>query len=230
LTLSLTIYICLVITCTIGISLIKISRDRRWSLRHRVAIRNKDIKNILKESGVDFFSYLKQLKVISHIILIAKKNRMEKMDREIFEGITFLRNLASIEKGRNTGADYVIQKLSEQQGLLQPAYINMLSLLHLNKKVEALENFYLNIETPFSKDYARLLIQWDEIPPSDLSETLLSYEKSMKEARITNQRRRDEIISELIYFPVVLNVLIIFVNFIYVAYFIQQKEMLQIFM
>jgi hypothetical protein len=168
--------------------------------------------------------------MISYLNILVEKNRAQKMDKEIFEGITFLRNIASIDKGRNTRSEYVIQKLSEQDGLLQPAYITMLSLLHLNKKVEALEGFYQEVKTSFGKDYARLLIKWDEIPPADLSETLLSYEKSIKEARITNQKRKDEIISDLIYFPVVLNVLIIFVNFIYVAYFIQQKELLQIFM
>ena len=60
-------------------------------------------------------------------------------------------------------------------------------------------------------------------------ETLLSYEKTMKAVRVTEQKKRDEIISDLIYFPVVLNILVIFINFIYIAYFIDQKEMLQMF-
>jgi hypothetical protein len=34
-------------------------------------------------------------------------------------------------------------------------------------------------------------------------------------------------ISDLIYLPVVVNKLVIFINFIYVAYFIDQKEMLE---
>jgi hypothetical protein len=52
----------------------------------------------------------------------------------------------------------------------------------------------------------------------------------MKAARLTEQKKKDEMISDMVYFPVVVNILVIFVNFIYVAYFLDQKEMLQMFM
>ncbi|MDD3169457.1 MAG: hypothetical protein PHC91_08380 [Eubacteriales bacterium] len=68
------------------------------------------------------------------------------------------------------------------------------------------------------------------VEPRELLETLLSYEKSMKAVRLTDQKRKDEVISDLIYFPVVINILVIFINFIYVAYFLDQREMLQMFL
>jgi uncharacterized protein YneF (UPF0154 family) len=45
---------------------------------------------------------------------------------------------------------------------------------------------------------------------------------------MTVQKRRDETVSDLIYLPVVINVMLVFINFIYVGYFIDQKEMLTI--
>ncbi len=152
------------------------------------------------------------------------------MDREIFESIIFLRNLASIEKGRSCGTDAVIEKLSEHNGLLQPIFIRMLHLLRLNQSKEAAALFSDKVGTPAGRDFAGLLIQWDKLEPGELLETLLSYEKSMKAARLTDQKRRDEIVSDLIYFPVVVNILLIFINFIYIAYFIDQREMLQMFL
>jgi hypothetical protein len=156
--------------------------------------------------------------------------REKKMDREIFESITFLRNLASIEKGRSSSTDFIIEQLSEHNGLLQPIFIKMLNLLRVNKPKEAANLFAQKVGTTAGRDFAGLLIQWDRLEPGELLETLLSYEKSMKAVRLTDQKRRDEIVSDLIYFPVVLNILIIFINFIYVAYFLDQKEMLQMFM
>ena len=152
------------------------------------------------------------------------------MDREIFESITFLRNLASIDKGREYSSDTIIEKLAEHNGLLRPILIKMLNLLRINKPREAAELFAEKVGTRAGKDFVVLLIKWDQLNPSELVETLFSYEKSMKSMRITAQKKRDEIVSELIYFPVVINILIIFVNFIYVAYFIEQKEMLMMFM
>lgn len=226
---SLAIYAMVIILFTVGVTLASTNAGWRWNLGTRANRRYLGITNMLKVDRESYVTYIKKLRVSGHIIALIKKNKAQKMDREIFEGITFLRNLAAISKGADTSTDYIIQKLAEHTGILQPIYLNMLSQLRMNKKREAILSFYQEVGTPISKDFARLLIQWDEISPSELSETLLSYEKSIKEIRITSQKRRDEIVSELIYFPVVLNVLIIFINFIYVAYFIQQKELLQMF-
>ena len=43
---------------------------------------------------------------------------------------------------------------------------------------------------------------------------------------ITDIRRQDEIISNLIYIPVVINVILIFIDFLCVSFFIEQREML----
>ena len=152
------------------------------------------------------------------------------MDREIFESITFLRNLAAIERGKNSSADSVIEKLSENNGLLQPVFLKMLNLLRVNQLKEAAALFSKMVGTAASKDFANLLVQWDRMEPSELSETLLSYEKNMRAVRLTEQKKRDEIVSDLIYFPAVVNIIFIFINFIYVAYFIDQKDMLQMLM
>jgi hypothetical protein len=54
---------------------------------------------------------------------------------------------------------------------------------------------------------------------------LISYQKNIKEAKKTAQAKQDEIISEMIYFPIVLNVFVIFINFIIVGYFMEQQQM-----
>ncbi len=105
----------------------------------------------------------------------------------------------------------------------------MLKLLRINQTKEAAALFSQRVGTTAGRDFASLLLQWDRLEPSQLLETLHSYEKNMKAIRLTEQKRRDEIISDMIYFPVVVNILAIFINFIYVAYFIDQKELLQIF-
>jgi hypothetical protein len=129
-----------------------------------------------------------------------------------------------------TGKNMEIWSQKIIDGLLRPIFIKMLNLLRINQPNEAAELFSEMTGTRAGRDFAVLLIKWDQLNPPELVENLLSYEKSMKSIRITAQKRRDEIISELIYFPAVLNILIIFINFIYVAYFIEQKEMLLMFM
>lgn len=225
------IAIVFVICFTAGIFLLKDHGLWTWSLTRRAYIRNAaagSVKQYLSwKSILESRKQGRPFEILSRFI---RRYRERKMDREIFESITFLRNLASIEKGRSSSTDFIIEKLSEHNGLLQPIFIKMLNLLRINQPKEAAALFSQGVGTPASRDFAGLLIQWDRLEPSEMLETLLSYEKSMKAVRMTDQKRKDEIISDLIYFPVVVNILVIFINFIYVAYFIDQQEMLKMFM
>lgn len=171
---------------------------------------------------------LKDYPIISLISISMNKSKKQKMDMEIYEAISFLRNITAIGKGNSASADTIIEQLAQHRGLLSPVYNKMLRYLRQNQKEAAIQYFSDAVGTEISKDFARLLIQWDEIDPGQLMETLLSHQKNIKEVRITIQKRRDEIVSDIIYLPVVTNVMLVFINFIYVGYFIDQKEMLTV--
>ena len=155
-----------------------------------------------------------------------RKNKKEKMETELYEAVSFLRNAVVLGKGRIQGADGLIEQLAERRGLLSPIFEKMLRLSRQNQQEEAIRFFSENVCVPNASDFSRLLMQWDAIDPVMLLETLLSYQKSIREMRMTVQKRKDELRSDLIYLPVVINVTLIFLNFIYVAYFIDQKQML----
>lgn len=166
-------------------------------------------------------------KLKSELAARNKKRKNQLADKEIYEGISFLRNIISIDRGKQVSTDFIIEQLSQREGTLQKIYIKMLGLLRVNKKTEAQQMMSDRLETPIGKEFAGLLLRWDEINPLELSEILLSHQKSIKEMRMTQQRRKDEIVSDILYFPVIINVVLIFINFIYVGYFINQKEILE---
>lgn len=158
-----------------------------------------------------------------------KHKRGEKADMEIYESISFMRNIMALGNGRNINADYLISQLSERDSQLKTAYIKMLSLLRVNKKAEAAEAFSDEAGTVMGREFAGLLLQWDELDPAALSEILLSHQKNIKEVRVTARKKRDEAISDLIYLPVVANVMMICINCIYTTYYLQQQEMFEMF-
>lgn len=155
-----------------------------------------------------------------------ERSRLDKVDVEIYEAISFLRNITIVGKGGTLSADSVLEQLMLHRGRLSSIYGKTLRLLRQNQEEEAITYFSQSAGTAISKDFARLLIQWDEIDPKQVLETLLSHQKSIREARLTVQKRQDETVSDLIYLPVVINVMLVFINFIYVGYFIDQREML----
>ena len=157
----------------------------------------------------------------------AKKKENTQIDREVYEAISLMRNIIAIDRGKHVSTDFIVEQLSKKEGVLQKTYIKMLSLLRVNRRKEAQSLLGEKLKTEIGKEFAGLLIKWDDINPEELGEILFSHQKSIKEIRMTQQKKYDETISDILYFPIIINVIIIFINFIYVGYFINQKEMLQ---
>lgn len=190
----------------------EINRSKKRRLRDFISEENLK-KRLIEVRGIVFKRYL-------------EKKRRAQVDREIFQSISYLRNIIVVGRENDIGIDYVLQVLCDNDGILKEAFVNMLSFVRLNRIKEAEEVFNKYAGTDISGDFCRLILKWDEIPQKDLLETLISYEKSIKEAMITDIRRQDEIISNLIYIPVVINVILIFIDFLCVSFFIEQREML----
>jgi len=156
-----------------------------------------------------------------------KKHYAAKVQREIYEGLSLLRNIIASGDGRGANADYVIMRLSERKGVLKKTYYEMLSYMRVNKIKEAEACLAAKCEDAIGKEFAGILTSWDSIDQKMLGEIIISYQKSISEINVTNQKKKDEVISDLIYFPAVANIFIVFVNFIYIGYFSEQKEMLE---
>lgn len=160
---------------------------------------------------------------------VLEKGRREKMNMEIYEAISFLRNITVLGRGSSCSADTMLELLVERKGILAPIYGRMLQMLRQNQPGEAVAYFSEKVNTDIGKDFARLIVQWDSVDPRHLMETLLSHQKNIREVRMTALKRRDEIVSDLIYLPVVVNIMLIFINFIYVGYYMDQSELLMSF-
>ena len=104
----------------------------------------------------------------------------------------------------------------------------MLSRLRQNDPKGALDAFIDVAGDREGADIGRLLIQWDSLEPKEVTETLLSYQRHLAEIRYTLNRKTDELTSDLLYIPVVANVMIVFINFIFVGYFLEQQELFEL--
>ena len=134
-------------------------------------IENTRVKGISIASKTDFF----------------QKKRQREIDKEIGENISFLRNLLLLGTGRRMSRDFVISRLARREGDLKPSFLGMLSRLRVNQNEEAIEFFANSAGTIRSREFAGLLIQWDDLDPIALTEILLSHQKSIGEIRMTEK-------------------------------------------
>ncbi|MDR2356214.1 MAG: hypothetical protein LBE16_08480 [Clostridiales Family XIII bacterium] len=192
----------------------------RWltlPVRRRLAVLDRG-RDGARRTGARLRAGLKDLR---------EQLQKERKDREIYEAISFLRNVTAVGMSGSMSADLALQRLAENRGVLQPAYAKTLGLLRLNKREEAAKKFGEAVGDGLGLDFIRVVLQWDDIDPRELTASLISYQKSLKEMRVTARKKRDELLSDLIYIPVIVNILLIFVNFIFIAYFVEQRDMLR---
>jgi hypothetical protein len=159
--------------------------------------------------------------------VLPKSRRNERADREIFEAIGAARNIIASSGGAQIPADALFELFARTEGELAPAFRRALAMLRVNRKDEMTKRFAEDVGTPMAGDFIRILARWDDVSPEKLSSTLLSYQRAIKEARTTALKRRNEIYSDLIYFPAVLNVLVVLMNFIFVSYYIEQRDLFE---
>ena len=155
------------------------------------------------------------------------QNRREELaEKEIAQGISYLRNATAMGRGEHMSTELLLSELAAVSNQLSDTYYSMANYLRLGDSEAALRLIENKMQSPVAGDYGRLLLQWEKLSPSLLMETLISYQKAIEQVRQTKRKKWDELISDLVYFPVIMNVMLIRINFIYVAYFIDQRDAL----
>jgi hypothetical protein len=158
---------------------------------------------------------------------LSAPRRKERTDREIFDAIGTVRNIIASSEGMRIPADALFEQLACADGEVAAAFRRALPLLRVDRRAEMARRFAEDIGTPMAGDLIRILARWDEVSPEKLSSTLLSYRDAIKEARTTALKRQGETYSDLVYFPAVLNMLVVLMNFVFVAYYVEQKDLFE---
>ena len=155
---------------------------------------------------------------------LMQKLIQSEIKRELFEGLSIMRNIVCAEG--KVPSDMVLVRLAARGGRLEHTYLKMLAHLRVNDQAAAKKEFLLAAHTELAEEYADILISWDYTNLESQKEIIMTFQHSLRQMNKTALRKRDEFVSDLIYVPAVANVMLIFINFIYVGYFMEQKGLL----
>lgn len=186
--------------------------------------KNKSVMRLFIKHAAKARAEIKKIKSIKSFLNAGK------VKKEIAEGTAIMRNRIASCDGERLTTDVMLEELFFEADILRYPYSRMLSLIRTEERGRAIEEFTELTGNRDSKEYARMIVMLDEMHPKDVYESVVSFQKTLTEEKITDIRKRDETISDILYLPVVANLLLIFFNFLYVAYFTQQKEMMAFLM
>jgi len=159
--------------------------------------------------------------------IIRNARKEEQVNKELYSALSVLRNHASAdETGAVVTTDYILEQFSQNEGITAKYFEGALRLLRTGRRAEAIEYFTAAVNVELARDFIMLVLDWDAVSPHKLKRTVSSFQNALRETRTTKLIRKNEALSDLVYLPVVACVLVIFVNFIYVAYFAEQGALL----
>jgi hypothetical protein len=158
--------------------------------------------------------------------VLPARMKSEKVDREIYDAISFVRNIVAGGGASSLTAAGLLEQFADRGGRLGAASLKALALVRVNRLTQAARVFAETAGTKAANDFIGILLRFDRIAPDKLASTLAAYQAAMKEFRTTRLKRRNEALSDLVFLPVIVNVMLIFMNFIIVSYFLSQKNQL----
>lgn len=147
-----------------------------------------------------------------------------KMMTEISDCLSFVKNIIMTGRSSGISSQMLLEDLSDISELLSPVFLDMARFMSMNEKNLAVQRMKSAAGGGIAEDVGRFLVGWEELPPEDLLDTVNMYIDTIREDQKTKKRRRDELVSDMIYIPVVLNCMAVLLNFIFVAFFIEQRE------
>lgn len=184
----------------------------------------------LADVGYQAGSYVRKrflksrIRRLTEVAVHAQRKRM--CERELTECLSYIRHVIAMGRDCRMSRDLLLEELAEVSDSLQGVFRDMAHRLRISEAGLAEEVFYRTFEEDYARDVAKLFIEWEHIAPTELLSTVEAYRDLLREKHKTAQKKRDEWVSDLVYFPVVANAMIVLLNFIYIAYFIQQRELL----
>lgn len=184
----------------------------------------------LKERALSYAGKLKSEsdtgKISDFLIRIKAGIKRDKQMAELAESLAYIKNITILGSGRKVSAVMLFEELSDVfPGLARP-FLDMAHSLALNNKEQAAEILYRETGDKYARDIGEFLASWEDIPQDELVSSLDAYRESLRMERNTKLKEKDELMSDLIYFPVVINCMTVLLNFVYVAFFIEQQEAL----
>lgn len=146
-----------------------------------------------------------------------KRDKADK-DGELLEILMLLKNLMIQLRNSPKGADYIIEYLLGVAELTKPAFLKFLNQLRLGQPENAESIFIEEIGTQLAADTARILVQLDNVEPITLEQSLISIQNEIKEIGNTYKQTKNELYSDLILIPIILTIMLEFLNFLVVSY------------
>jgi len=167
--------------------------------------------------------------LLKHFNNLKKTIQRKEMKKELADALSYIKNITILGNGKSVSSDILLSDLSDFTDSLKPAFLSMARFIQMNDKESASKVLGETVGTSIAKDIGIFLAGWEDIEPNEILENIETYQSMLRNETLTEQRAKDEMISDIIYFPVIINCMAVLLNFVYISYYVQQQELFNMF-
>lgn len=158
-----------------------------------------------------------------------RKRRGEKYDDEIYSACVLLKNMAVAQKDHPWGADFIFTQLLDSTKLLKPMIADMLLTYRLGNADEAFRQLAERIGTQRGREFVQILSKIDSLNPIENVEQLTIFQDNLQEQKLTEELKKAESRSNIVYATTTVTVLVLIVNFAMIVIFMDAMSQISNF-
>lgn len=141
----------------------------------------------------------------------------KKIDLELYNSISQLKNLAVVQKDRPMSADFLIEQLVRFTNKSKRVLMQTLSMMREGKDQEGIAFFKQTINSKLAIEFANILSKLDYLNPAELRGQLIILQSSFRNEKTTMKLAQQELLSNLIFLPIVAVAIVILLNFVVIT-------------
>lgn len=151
------------------------------------------------------------------VLELFKNNYRKKIDLELYNSISQLKNLVIVQKDHPMSADFLIEQLVRFTNKTKIIYLHTLSIMREGKDKDAIAYFKQSIQSKLGTDFANILAKLDYINPAELKQQLVLTQSSYRNEKVTMKLAQEEMLSHIIFLPIIAVAIVILLNFVIIT-------------
>lgn len=149
--------------------------------------------------------------------LSSKRNQY---NQELYMAISQLKNTFLIKKDQPPSSDMILEQVAKTTVKTRKIFNQMLRLWMVGERKMAVEYFEIEIGTKEAVNLGQVFLKLDELNPVEMTKQLEAYQEIYRMEKETKKMKLNEHKSNILFMLVVGSCLMIIVNFLAVAFFI----------
>lgn len=160
---------------------------------------------------------IKNQTLIDYIYKQTFQNRIKQYDSEIYRCALQLRNMAKAQENVTYSSDIILERLLYFSKTLKPIYTIMLNHWLIGQEKQACAYFKKEIGTRTASDFSSILEKLSILSLEELIHQLDLFISYTKEERISNNMKKQETVSYILYIPMVMGIFFVLWNFVIIV-------------